>query len=136
MRHRRSFRCLKTDGQIICLGPNIKYIPGTYWDFWDHFVPITDLSLAEMLRLKGFDIELRVARFLPYSMSTGSTPPLFLVKLYLQLPVFGHCLANSSWLSAKRETRSHRLTPPNRDTENFVVLHARQGAGGGSPLPN
>jgi SAM-dependent methyltransferase len=82
------FRCLKKDGQIICLGPNIKYIPGAYWDFWGHFVPITDLALVEVLRLQGFDVELRVDRFLPYSMSTGKTPPLFLVKLYLQLPVF------------------------------------------------
>ena len=31
-----SLRCLRSGGRIICLGPNIKYVPGAYWDFWDH----------------------------------------------------------------------------------------------------
>ena len=30
-----AFRCLKPGGRLICLGPNIKYLPGRYWDFWD-----------------------------------------------------------------------------------------------------
>lgn len=81
-----AYRCLKDDGLIICLGPNVKYVPGAYWDFWDHFVPITELSLAEVLKLKGFNIQSIVPRFLPYSMSTGRTPPLFLLKWYLKLP--------------------------------------------------
>lgn len=76
-------RCLAPGGRIICLGPNIKYINGAYWDFWDHFVPLTDLALGELLQLKGFDLDLSVSRFLPYSMSQGSTPPLSLVKIYL-----------------------------------------------------
>lgn len=83
-----AFRCLKHDGLIICLGPNIKYVGGAYWDFWDHLIPITENSLSEMLRLTGFSIEKCIPRFLPYSMSTGRTPPLFLVKLYLKLCIF------------------------------------------------
>ena len=81
------YRCLKKDGVFICLGPNIKYVPGAYWDFWDHFIPLTELSLSEVLKLNGFGIEMTVGRFLPYSMSTGRTVPLSLVKLYLKLPV-------------------------------------------------
>jgi SAM-dependent methyltransferase len=88
-----AYRCLKHDGLLICLGPNIKYVPGAYWDFWDHFVPITEVSLSELLKLKGFSIQLSIPRFLPYSMSIGRTPPLFLLKLYLNLsilwPLFG-----------------------------------------------
>lgn len=88
-----AFRCLKPGGLIICLGPNIKSVSGAYWDFWDHFIPISETSLSELLRLKGFDIELCISRFLPYSMSTGRTPPLILLKLYLRLsviwPIFG-----------------------------------------------
>lgn len=82
-----AYRCLKNEGLIICLGPNIKYVPGAYWDFWDHFIPFTELSLSELLKLKGFSIHLSIPRFLPYSMSTGRTPPLFLVKSYLRFPV-------------------------------------------------
>lgn len=83
-----AYRCLKNDGLIICLGPNIKYIPGEYWDFWDHFVPITDRSLSELLKMTGFSIQLNIPRFLPYSMSTGRTPPLYLLKLYLKFSTF------------------------------------------------
>jgi len=82
-----AYRCLKAEGLIICLGPNIKYVLGKYWDFWDHFIPITELSLSEILKLKGFSIHLSIPRFLPYSMSTGRTPPSFFVKLYLKLPI-------------------------------------------------
>jgi ubiquinone/menaquinone biosynthesis C-methylase UbiE len=80
-----AFRCLKTGGVILCLGPNIKYLPGTYWDYWDHYVPITDTSMAEALRLAGFTIQEIIPRFLPYTMSGGHNPPLFFIKLYLSL---------------------------------------------------
>ena len=80
-------RCLKNDGLFICLGPNIKYIPGAYWDFWDHHIPLTESCLAEILKINGFDIEQLFPRFLPHSMSTGFSPPRFLIKLYLKLPL-------------------------------------------------
>ncbi len=28
-------RCLRPGGGIIALGPNIRYLPGKYWDFYD-----------------------------------------------------------------------------------------------------
>jgi hypothetical protein len=81
-----AYRCLKCEGLILCLGPNIKYVAGAYWDFWDHCIPMTEASLSELLQMKGFSIESSLPRFLPYSMSKGRTPPLFWVKLYLKLP--------------------------------------------------
>lgn len=80
-------RCLKNGGKIVCMGPNIKYTHGAYWDFWDHHIPITDLSCAELLKMHGFSVERSIPRFLPYSMSTGNKPPLFMVKLYLRIPI-------------------------------------------------
>ena len=86
-------RCLKPNGIIICLGPNIKYLTRSYWDFWDHVIPITESSISELLKLMGFNIELSISKFLPYSMSQGWTPNLFLVRMYLKLfflwPLFG-----------------------------------------------
>lgn len=79
-------RCLRPGGRIICMGPNIRYVPGAYWDFWDHFVPLTERSLAEVLGLQGFEVEKSIPRFLPYTMATGRAPPLALVRLYLRLP--------------------------------------------------
>jgi len=83
-----AYRCLKNNGRFICLGPNIKYVNGAYWDFWDHSIPLTEASLSEVLKLEGFEIILNIPRFLPYSMSTGRTPPLILLQIYLKMPIF------------------------------------------------
>jgi ubiquinone/menaquinone biosynthesis C-methylase UbiE len=81
------FRCLKSGGRMICIGPNIKHLTGAYWDFWDHFVPLTELSLKEGLELVGFRVERCVGRFLPYTMTTGFRWPLWTVSLYLKVPL-------------------------------------------------
>jgi SAM-dependent methyltransferase len=81
-------RCLRKEGILISMGPNMKCIPGAYWDFWDHNLPFTECSISELMKMKGFKIEKCISRFLPYSMSNGSKLPLLLVKLYLRLPVF------------------------------------------------
>lgn len=83
----QAYRCLKKGGRIICMGPNVKHVPGAYWDFWDHYVPITEESLAEVLRLTNFRIEKKIGRFLPYTMSGGFRPPVSALSVYLRLPV-------------------------------------------------
>jgi len=79
-------RCTKDDGQIICLGPNIRYVPGAYWDFWDHHVALSDRTVSEALELSGYKVRMRVPRFVPYTMAEGPQIPLLLVKLYVHLP--------------------------------------------------
>ncbi len=79
-------RCLKPGGRLICVGPNIKHVPGAYWDFWDHHLPLTELSIGELLDVTGFRVTTRLSRFLPYSMSQGFAPPVFLVNIYLRFP--------------------------------------------------
>jgi len=81
-----AFRCLKPGGRFLAMGPNIKYIPGDYWDFFDHYVELTELSLAEALSTCGYKIEKTVGRFLPYTMSHGRQPPLWALRLYLAIP--------------------------------------------------
>jgi len=78
-------RCLKPGGTIIALGPNVRLVPGAYWDFWDHHVHISDRSLAELLGMNGFRVKEQYAGFLPYTMSDGNNPNLLLVKLYLRI---------------------------------------------------
>lgn len=80
-----AFRCLRPGGKIICLGPNIKFARGSYWDYWDHFIPITDESMAEALSLRSFRVVEKIDRFLPYSMSGNKNPPLITVSIYLKL---------------------------------------------------
>lgn len=78
---------LKPGGKYIILGPNLRYLPGLYWDFYDHHLGLTHLSLVEALRLQGFDIELCIDKFLPYT-TQGSLPTHpWLVYLYLKVPM-------------------------------------------------
>ena len=81
-----SARCLRPGGRIVALGPNIKYVQGAYWDFWDHFLCLTEQSLGEALETNGFRVVESHARFLPYS--TVNTPdfPTVFIRLYLALP--------------------------------------------------
>lgn len=82
----QALRALRPGGRLVALGPNIRLLPGAYWDFWDHYLPLTENSLAEASRLVGFGVEQAVAATLPYSMSQGFQPPLVAVRLYLALP--------------------------------------------------
>jgi SAM-dependent methyltransferase len=88
-----AFRCLKPGGRLIALGPNIKYLPGRYWDFFDHYLALTELSLEEAMTMTGYSVE-AIAKFLPYTMSQGSQPPLWTLRLFLRMPLlwklFGH----------------------------------------------
>jgi SAM-dependent methyltransferase len=84
---REAHRCLKRGGRLVCLGPNIRVLPGAYWDFWDHYLPLTERSLSEGLELAGFTIAECRARFLPYTMARDRNPPLWTVSLYLRLPL-------------------------------------------------
>lgn len=79
-------RCLRPGGRIICLGPNIRVLGGPYWDFWDHYLPLTERSLGEGLELTGFRLSECRPRFLPYTMARDRKAPMWMVSLYLQLP--------------------------------------------------
>lgn len=81
-----ALRCLKPGGRIVCLGPNIRALPGAYWDFWDHYLPLSERSLGEGLELAGFEVTESIARFLPYTMARDRNPPLWTLSLYLKLP--------------------------------------------------
>jgi len=80
-------RCLKSGGRLIAMGPNIRYVPGAYWDFWDHHLPLSEKSLVEALENRGFVLEACWPKFLPYSMAGGPQYPMFLIRAYLRLPI-------------------------------------------------
>ena len=79
-------RSLKPGGRFIAMGPNIKFVPGVYWDFFDHYVELTELSLSEALSNCNFEIEQCIDRFLPYTMSQGREYPVWMLQLYLSAP--------------------------------------------------
>jgi SAM-dependent methyltransferase len=77
---------LRKGGRLIAMGPNIKLVRGAYWDFWDHYIPLTDLSLSEALQNRGFIIDRKECGFLPYTMTAKRPTPLAFIRIYLALP--------------------------------------------------
>jgi SAM-dependent methyltransferase len=82
---RECHRVTRPGGLLVVLMPNIRHLPGRYWDYLDHHLPLTDLSVAEALELSGFEVERRVGRFLPYTVKDARFPVRpFMVKAYLR----------------------------------------------------
>jgi ubiquinone/menaquinone biosynthesis C-methylase UbiE len=79
-------RVLKPAGHFIVMGPNIRYLYDKYWDFYDHYLPLSHLSLAEGLRAQGFEVVEMVDRFLPYTMQSNLPTSGFLINIYLAIP--------------------------------------------------
>ncbi|MGV0516193.1 glycosyltransferase [Mycobacterium kansasii] len=86
-------RVLKPGGHFIAMGPNIRFVGGDYWDFWDHTVPISDRSLIELLESNQLKIVDTYDRFLPYTSRSPWPQAPLLVQLYLHFkivwPAFG-----------------------------------------------
>ncbi len=83
----QAVRCLKPGGRLIAMGPNVRYLAGSYWDFFDHYLPLTEKSLVEVLTKVGFETERCIDRFMPYSaVGKRQYPPVF-IKTYLALPL-------------------------------------------------
>lgn len=80
-------RCLKYDGILIAMGPNITYAGKAYWNVVDHRLALSEQSLAKTLVSQGFSIKKCIARFLPFTMSEGFQYPTFFVAAYLRLPL-------------------------------------------------
>jgi SAM-dependent methyltransferase len=95
-------RALQSGGRFIAMGPNIKCVPGAYWDFYDHYVALTELSMKEILTKCGFHVEVCTERFLPYSMSQGKTYPLWMLRAYLALPAMWPLFGRQFLLVARK----------------------------------
>jgi SAM-dependent methyltransferase len=79
-------RVLRPGGRLILLGPNIRYLAAEYWDFYDHYLPLSHLSLHEGLVIAGFEVERVVARFLPYTTRSALPKASFLIAAYVRMP--------------------------------------------------
>lgn len=82
---REVLRVMKPGGTLMLLGPNVRLVPGVYWDFFDHHVPLSDRSLCEALTMSGFDLTRVEPRFLPYTTRSMLPQAPWLVVLYLKL---------------------------------------------------
>ena len=76
-------RVLKPDRKLLVLQPNVHYAYREYWDYLDHHIPLSHVSLEEALNLTGFAVREVRPRFLPYSFKSRLPQSTLLLKLYL-----------------------------------------------------
>lgn len=93
------YELLNQGGSLLIIQPNFKYSYKEYYDFIDHLLPVTDLSLKEILETIGFKIETLIPRFLPYSTKGRSSSPQ-LLSIYLKLPIFWSFLGGQMFIKA------------------------------------
>lgn len=80
-------RILKPEGRFIIMGPNIRYLAAEYWDFYDHYLPLSHLSLEEGLVQAAYEVESVIPRFLPYTTRSALPQHPALIALYLKFPI-------------------------------------------------
>lgn len=97
-------RILKAGGRMIILQPNIRFVGGSYWDFLDHKVPLTDRSLVEAAETCGFSVERLIPRFLPYTTKSRLPQHPLIVRAYLRLPPVWRVMGKQTLLVARAQT--------------------------------
>jgi SAM-dependent methyltransferase len=96
-------RVLRPQGRILVLMPNLRYVGGRYWDYFDHHLPLTHLSLVEGLNLAGFAADRVIPRFVPYTVKDSPVPVRqFMVRTYLRLPFVWRFLGGQMFVAAHK----------------------------------
>lgn len=97
---KESHRVLRPGGRIAVLMPNIRYVGARYWDYLDHYLPLTHLSLVEALQVSGFEVDRVIPRFLPYTVKGARVPvKAWLIRLYLRFPPAWHVMGGQMFVA-------------------------------------
>jgi len=94
---------LRPKGKFLILGPNLRYLPGKYWDFYDHHLGLTHLSLCEVLEMKGFKILTCIDKFLPFTTQGALPTHPLLVAIYLKIPLAWKILGKQFFIVAQKQ---------------------------------
>jgi len=104
-------RVLRPGGKVLIMGPNIRCIPGAYWDFFDHTLALSHATVAEGLLLHGFALDRVVDRFLPYTTRTALPQHPLLVSLYLKFPLAWKILGAQFFIVGHKELAAAQAAP-------------------------
>ncbi len=81
------FDVLEPGGLFLSLTPNFKRAAASYYDDFTHKTPLTEVSLSDWLKAKGFEIEFCHAGFMPFSVKDSKLPVKeFLIRSWLRSP--------------------------------------------------
>ena len=98
-----SFQILKKKGRLLIMQPDINLVGGEYWDFFDHKVPITFLSLVEATKTIGFKLKYSRYPFLPYTTKTKFLPlNSLLFKIYLKIRLLQYFFGKQFFLCLEK----------------------------------
>ena len=100
---RHAFRVLRPGGTLLAIGPNIRFCYHTYWDFFDHYVALSDRSITEALRLAGFRVVKCIDRFLPFTMAGRLPTHPLLVRAYLACPPLWRVMGQQFFVVARKD---------------------------------
>ena len=101
---KESRRVLRKDGKLMILQPNIRYVGGKYWDFFDHYTPLTEKSLEEALGIVGgFKIKKIIPRFLPYTTKCSIPQKKWMISLYCKIPLAWRIMGKQTFIIAVKE---------------------------------
>lgn len=95
-------RVLRPGGRLLAVGPNVRLMPGTYWDWYDHHLPLSERSLAEALLMCGFTLERVDPRFLPATTRSRLPRWPWLVEAWLALRPLSALLTGRQFLVVAR----------------------------------
>ena len=84
-------RILKKSSKLVLIQPNYRLCSSNYFDDYTHRTILSDVSLKDYLKSKGFRINYVNPSYLPFSMQGILPKTYFLTKLYLELnsPILG-----------------------------------------------
>jgi SAM-dependent methyltransferase len=99
---REVHRVLRPGGRLLILQPNIRYAYREYWDFLDHHVALSHVSMVEALALSGFTATEVRPRFLPFTTKSALPQWPILVRLYLRLPPAQWLLGKQMFIAAEK----------------------------------
>ncbi len=95
-----AYRVLKGGGKFLILQPNIRFCFRDYWMFFDHITPLDDRSLSEVLEINGFKVVECKPKFLPYTTKSKLPRFIFLLKLYLKIPLAHRIFGKQAFIYA------------------------------------
>jgi SAM-dependent methyltransferase len=95
-------RVLKSGGRIMILQPNIRYLYKEYWDFFDHHIPFSHISMVEALVSQGFQPTVVIPRFVPFTMKSTLPKSRLFVRAYLMFPVVWRIMGRQMFILADK----------------------------------
>lgn len=96
------WRILRPGGRFLILNPNIRFSTSDFWDYYDHFLPLSDRSVAEGLQLANFEIEKIIPKFVPNTIKDALPKSPILLKIYLHTPMLFPIFGRQMFIVAKK----------------------------------